>query len=216
MSAGPIDIEFSDGLGVSGDGVYVLDLWVGEGLEVNWDRPVLKPTVTEEVLSEGVERSEIMAPGLAGEAPVTANDGEPLPEAPEMVAPETGEALVLDAPARSELQNLAVLEVVAEIGTFEMSATMVDTLEESDVPQEFQDLQTLCEGACLAPGLDMFEILSDLTEVGIEPGLTDIDELAFEEQPLAHASLPATALLLGGALGALAFRRRMQARSLRG
>lgn len=209
VNAGPIDIEFSDGLGVAGDGVYVLDMWSGEGLEVNWDRPVARPLSADAVLSEG---AEAIAPVADGETPVTVRDGEPLPDAPEGPVFDTGATLVLDAPALSELKSLARVEAVAEIGTLDMSAAMGETLEGTDVPQEFQDMRTLCEGACLAPGLDMLEILADLSEAGVEPGMTDIDEVAFEEQIMPHASLPATAQLLGGALGALAFRRRLKAR----
>jgi hypothetical protein len=199
-----VDIEFSgemEGL----DGMHVPGFGFGGSVEESTNLNV--PSISEAGDVNGVQESAV-AETVAVEVETTDVVAELPVEAAEMVA--------VEIPADIDLSEMSILETVPIVGTFDMSEAVGETLDIPEFPQEFQDAWTACEEGCIAPGVEMFAVWEELSGAVPELGLTELDTGALEEQHPAHASLPTTAVLLGGAIGALAFRRRRQTRSMGG
>lgn len=192
--AGPIEIELSEDLSVVSEGIFVLDVWSPGGLDEEGGDPL--PAMVEESGVGGLD-----AP--AEDAVIEAG-AEDLAE--EVLAEP-------EAPARRMMNAEAFLEEMPLAGTYDMTSSFDETLDASPLPEAGVEEWVSCEGSCFSPEVDLFGIWPEMADADLEDGGIDIDAETVEETLPAHASLPATAMLLGGALGALAFRQRRRKRA---
>ncbi len=176
------------------------------------------PSLPAETSPEGAEtQAETTVSDIETVAAVVENAAGEDDVADAQVADVTEEdSLLVELPADLDLNGPSILETVPIVGSFDFTELAGETLDIPELPQELQGAWDNCDAFCRVPGVDMFEVWEELSSAAPEGVLTDLEAEPLNEQQPAHASLPATAVLLGGAIGALAFRRRRKTRAMGG